>query len=204
MLTGTGFVTLLAYILPRLGIMQQPPRLPRRLAAFSSMAMAVWCAAAWHGGLAEASLSARGRLAALGAVLCLGAAYDLRARVIPNRLLAAVGALLVAFEALVEPQALVSRVGSGALVSAGMVALGLLGGGAIGAGDAKLLGIVGLASGLAPSLLILAGAFVLAAVPGIYHVLFGRGLKHRMAFGPALLASALVLAFVGFGGLFDW
>lgn len=65
--------------------------------------------------------------------------------------------------------------------------------GAMGMGDVKLAGVLGLFLGFlgVPSALVgLIGGFVLGGIAGLALLLAGRGLKAKLAFGPWLLAGA--------------
>lgn len=127
------------------------------------------------------------------AVLVAAAAIDLRLRIVPNRLLAPAAAWAVAAAAVLAPAELPGRALSGALAFAVLLAPALIRPGALGMGDVKLAGMMGLYLGAAvvPAL---AAAFVAgAAVGAAMLVRRGRAASGRaIPFAPFLAAGGLV------------
>lgn len=127
------------------------------------------------------------------AVLVAAAAIDLRLRIVPNRLLAPAAAWAVAAAAVLAPAELPGRALSGALAFAVLLAPALIRPGALGMGDVKLAGMMGLYLGAAvvPAL---AAAFVAGAAVGAA-MLVGRGRAasgRAIPFAPFLAGGGLV------------
>ncbi len=126
------------------------------------------------------------------------AVIDLRTFLIPNR-------LLLAGLALGLPLLLWSRVHPLAYAVAGMAVVGgimllvaLLARGGMGAGDVKLAGVMGFFLGPGPGLVALFVGFLCGAVLGLLAMLlWGKGRKDYVPFGPALAAGGVVALFWG-------
>ena len=142
--------------------------------------------------LVRLGITPRGVLAAaMLAVLSALAAVDLRARVLPNRLVgpAICGALCwqLAFFPDRWEEWLLAGLGAGAF----LLLPGLLAPGAVGMGDVKLAVLLGVAlgAGVATALML---AF-LAAAPAALIVLARRGRQATMPYGPFLALGAAVV-----------
>lgn len=147
------------------------------------------------GAVARFGLTAEGLLSAgLLPVLAALAAIDLRARVLPNRIigpaLLAVLAWQLAFFPDRVPECLLAAVGAGAF----LLLPSLLRPGAMGMGDVKLAALLGLALGGDVVAALLIGVF--SAAPVAAAVLLVRGAEARrtaIPFGPFLALGAGVL-----------
>lgn len=142
-------------------------------------------------------------LLGFGVLLGVIAAHDARTRRIPNRLVypGIVAGLILAF---LQPTApWWSYVASGVAAAAAIGALALASG-AMGLGDAKLAGLVGLLLGWPATLIGLFAAFALGAVVGVLLMVVGAiGRREPVPFGPALAAGAAIGAVAG-GPIAGW
>ncbi len=131
-------------------------------------------------------------------LLVVAAVIDLRSYLIPNR-------LLLAGLAVGLPLLLWSRAHPLSQALAGMGVLGgimlgvaLLARGGMGAGDVKLAGVMGFFLGPGPGLVALFVGFLAGAVLGVLAMLlWGKGRKDYVPFGPALAAGGIVALFWG-------
>lgn len=189
---SAGLILPLAYILPFLPGFSQPPALRRRDLLLAGAGMAVWTVALRARGLPGIALV---RFTGLGALLTLAALYDMKARIIPNRLIAWIGAAGTLWVILCERDQ-IGYLSLSALIAFGFTLLSaVVGRGALGAGDVKLISAVAFLAGLKDAALI-CFLGLLALLPfGLYHTLLGKGLGHRLPLAPFLWAGGvLVLA----------
>ena len=134
------------------------------------------------------------RAAALLAVLTALAAVDIRARVLPNRIVGPAIAGVLSWQLVFFTGAwsewLLAGAGAGVL----LILPGLLVPGAVGMGDVKLAVLLGLAlgAGVVPALVL---AF-LAAAPAAVIILALRGRRATMPYGPFLALGAAVVLVV--------
>jgi prepilin signal peptidase PulO-like enzyme (type II secretory pathway) len=124
--------------------------------------------------------------------------YDLRRHRIPN--VAVYPAVLLAIGvAFVRPDGawwtfLLSGVGAAVF----FIVLGMVSGGAMGMGDAKLAALIGLVAGWPAVLVALFVAFTLGALTGLLLMAIGRlGRRDPMPFAPALAVGAATAAVGG-------
>jgi leader peptidase (prepilin peptidase)/N-methyltransferase len=127
------------------------------------------------------------------AVLVAAAAIDLRLRIVPNRLLVPAAAWAVAATAALAPAELPGRALAASLAFAALLAPALIRPRALGMGDVKLAGMMGLYLGTAvvPAL---TAAFVTGAGAGaVVLIMHGRAVSGRaIPFAPFLAAGGLV------------
>ena len=134
------------------------------------------------------------------------ASIDLRTHLIPTRLLrvtTAVALPLLCVAALVDagPAAALTTAGEATLGGAGgwlvMHLVWMAARGGLGYGDVRLAGYLGLHLGLAGFTTVLAGllaGFAIASAIGLIGIVaLGRGIDHRFALGPSLVAGALAV-----------
>lgn len=124
--------------------------------------------------------------------------YDVRRHRIPN--VAVYPAILVALGvAFMRPDGpWWSFVLSGFGAAGFFVLLGSLGGGAMGGGDAKFAGLIGLVAGFPTVLIALFVAFGIGAVAGLLLIAIGRlGRRDPLPFAPALAVGAATAALAG-------
>jgi leader peptidase (prepilin peptidase) / N-methyltransferase len=156
---------------------------PVALAAGAALAAA---ALVRHGVTSDGVLAA-----ALLFVLAALAAVDLRARVLPNRLvgpaIAATAAWQLAFSPSHWSEWLLAGLGAGAF----LLLPGLLRPGAVGMGDVKLAVLLGLALGGGVIAALLVGLVI--AAPAALILLARRGAGATMAYGPFLAFGAAVV-----------
>lgn len=126
------------------------------------------------------------------------AVFDIRHRRVPNiAIYPAIGVAL--FLAFLRPDGpwfgfVAAGVGAGLL----FVLLGLVSGGGIGMGDAKLATFIGLVAGWPGVLVATLVAFAVGAVAGLALVATGRvGRRDPIPFAPALTVGAMVAAVAG-------
>jgi leader peptidase (prepilin peptidase)/N-methyltransferase len=147
--------------------------------------------------LLRIGLTAEGLLAAgLLALLGILAVIDLESRVLPNRLLGPAAIAVLAFQAAFFPERLGECLIAGPAAALLLLLPSLVKRGAMGMGDVKLAGLLGLALGGNVLVAITAGS--LASVPVALVMLF-RGSKLRGAtlpFGPFLAFGAAVTLLV--------
>ena len=122
---------------------------------------------------------------------------DLTRRIIPNRLLAVSGFLLLML-AIVGGRVVAALIGAAVLALVAMISVAV---GGCGMGDLKYLGVVGLGLGPVAGLLALFLA-ALAAVVWRLPLALGKGAKATFAFGPfiavgSVMAPLIVLAVAG-------
>lgn len=125
--------------------------------------------------------------------LLAASAIDIELRIIPNRLLAFMGAAVITLHGLTGPHLLLSALGGA--ISCGMLLLlpALLYPGGMGGGDVKLAAVIGLYLGWPAALLAVLLGIGLAVVAGWGWILAtGRGLKTAIPFGPFLSAGAMI------------
>ena len=127
------------------------------------------------------------------ALLVAAAAIDVKLRIVPNRLLAPGALWALAATVLLAPDELADRALAGALAFLAMLAPALVRPGALGMGDVKLAGVMGLYLGasVVPALLV---AFVGGAVAGAA-LLVRHGRRARRAalpFAPSLALGGVV------------
>jgi prepilin signal peptidase PulO-like enzyme (type II secretory pathway) len=138
-------------------------------------------------GATPAGLLAAGLLAVLTAL----AAVDLRARVLPNRIVGPAIAVTLCWQLAFFPgrwqEWLVAGLGAGAF----FLLPALLSRGAVGMGDVKLAVLLGLALGTDVTAALL--VTVLAAVPAALIVLARGGRRSTMPYGPFLALGAAVV-----------
>jgi Flp pilus assembly protein protease CpaA len=178
---------ILAHVLPRITLLSQPPELPVGHIVLASAGSMLWVALAM-----SVSSSAPGPELVCTAVLAmLSAAYDVRARVIPNRLLVCIVVIYAVTVVTTVPQAL-PRVGTAGLVTAAaMFGLLLISRGGFGAGDAKLIAALGLILGAKPAIAACGVAFIASLAPSLFYVLTGRR-SHKFAFGPYIAVGSFL------------
>lgn len=141
---------------------------------------------------------------ALVAVLAAATVSDLRRRVIPNWVLASGAVTCLAIVVPTDPGTLPERLAA-ALAAAGFLMLGTIADrSAMGMGDVKLAGVIGLYLGVAvaPAMLV---AFATGALAGLVLILrHGPAARRRsLAFAPFLALGGLVGLWAG-AGLVDW
>lgn len=134
---------------------------------------------------------------ALGAVaLVVGAMAtrtDLARREIPNRLTAAGALAAVAIGVVADPGGEVARIAAGASAGGFLLAAALLRPGAMGLGDVKLAGVLGLCLGPAATAWALVVAFALGTLYGLRILVWdgvGAYRSATLAFGPCLALGA--------------
>ncbi|NPV08798.1 MAG: prepilin peptidase [Anaerolineae bacterium] len=129
-----------------------------------------------------------------GALLLLVAVIDFEHRLVLNRVLLAAGAVALAASALGVPQAAPLRqaVLGGALGFVGFLAIAALGRGAMGAGDVKLAGFIGLLVGYPAVLNALFAGIVFGGLAALAAILMGRGRKSTIPYAPWLALGAMV------------
>jgi leader peptidase (prepilin peptidase)/N-methyltransferase len=130
-------------------------------------------------------------------VLAALAAIDLRARVLPNRIVGPALAAVLAWQLLLStdrvPEYLLAAAGAGAFV----LLPSLLRPGAMGMGDVKLAGLLGLALGADVVAALLVGFLTAAPVAAGILLLGGaEARKTAMPFGPFLAFGAAVVLLV--------
>jgi leader peptidase (prepilin peptidase)/N-methyltransferase len=163
------------------------PRVPRAALAVGAGLGAV--------ALARLGFSASGVLAAaLLVALTALAAVDLRARVLPNRIVGPAIAGVLCWQLAFSPGRWEEWILAGLGAGAFLLLPGLLRPGAVGMGDVKLAVLLGLALG-ANVTSALAIAF-LAAGPAALVVLARRGRRATMPYGPFLALGAAVVLLV--------
>jgi len=189
-LAGVG----LAVALPRIPLSTDPPSLGRQSICAAALALVVWLIVAYR---SVPAAWPQAQLWWTGVVATLAALYDHRARVIPNRLLVLGSAGFLATALVMAPARVLDSVLSGAAVLLAMVAMAAIGRGGLGAGDVKLVAFLGLALGLRTGIVAASAGFLAMGIPSIYHVLFGKGRKHRLPYAPFLWAGMLVWLLVG-------
>jgi Flp pilus assembly protein protease CpaA len=194
---GGGIATaLLASILPLVPVMPQPPRLqPRSIIAASLGTMSWLLLVAGRGRglmLDEFSLKAL-QTVTIAIVMVLSVTYDLPHKIIPNRLVLSVTAIYLAVLAFVFPKALLDAVLGGLLAAAAMFGLLLVSRGGFGAGDAKLIAVVGVVLGARAAMITCALAFVISGLPALAYIILGKR-GHKFAFGPYIAAAGLLVS----------
>ena len=139
------------------------------------------------------------------------AQIDLRHRIVPNSLVGAgliIGLLfylpLMLYPLLPVPEALVSQRAAGdgflgLLLGAGiMLVIFLVSRGGMGAGDVKLMALIGLYVGLRGTAAVLFLGFLLGALTGLFFIITGRlTRKDALPFAPFLSLAALIQVFWG-------
>ncbi|MGI8585811.1 MAG: prepilin peptidase [Thermoleophilaceae bacterium] len=127
------------------------------------------------------------------ALLAAAAAFDLKLRIVPNRLVAPAALWALAATAILAPAEVADRALAGALAFAAMLAPALARPGALGMGDVKLAGAMGLYLGVLviPALLV---AFVAGSAAGSAMLLRdGRSARHAaLPFAPFLALGGVV------------
>lgn len=173
---------------------ERPPSARREVLMASGAALVasagLWAASVQLGPVAVA-------VGLLGAVSA--AVVDLRTKRLPNRILfpvvAAALVLLLASAVLEEPSRALVAIGVGA---GGLVVFGLIWftrPAALGYGDVKLAGLLGLVVGWygpIAALLAVVAAFLSAAVIAVVLLTLGRSRETEMAFGPFMTLGAIV------------
>jgi Flp pilus assembly protein protease CpaA len=192
--SGALACVMLAAALPRIALSTVPPELDRRHVCAAAGAASVWLAVAWG---SVPSAWPHAQLWWTGVVATLAALYDYRARVIPNRLLIVASAGVLATAFVVAPARIWGMVLSCIALLAVMVGMAAMGRGGLGAGDVKLVAFLGLALGLRAGIVAAAAGFVAMGLPSIYHVLFGKGRKHKLPYAPFLWLGTLVWLLLG-------
>ena len=137
-------------------------------------------------------------LAWVGALLVLAfvAAYDLATRRIPNVVIAPAAILVVGARAIFERASLQACLVAGAVCFAMFLAVALVGRGALGMGDVKLAGVLGLLLGGAAVAAVLVGTLA-GGVAAAAIVVHSGDRRTTFAYGPYLClgAAAAILAF---------
>lgn len=147
--------------------------------------------------------------AAFGVLSVLLTVVDVREHRLPDRLVLPaypVGAVLLGSAALVrgEPARLVPLLGGAAALFAFYLALRLVSPGAMGGGDVKLAGVVGLFLGYLGWEAVLAGAFAGFLAGGAFAVLVlvvrrAAARRRAIAFGPWMLLGAWAVVIAAWG-----
>lgn len=189
-LIGTVSAFALPFILPLLPLFSQPPKLRKGAVCGLTAAMFMWGLAQSQAGRPPA-LDARHLL--LGITLTVAAAYDWQERVIPNRLVALSGVsalVLILMSARAEAAYLLLSAVASLLL---MTVAGIAARGALGAGDVKLIAVASLMIGFRGAMLITMLGFIVTALPAVYLLLSGKGLRHKMPFAPFLWLAGLIV-----------
>jgi leader peptidase (prepilin peptidase)/N-methyltransferase len=133
--------------------------------------------------------------AAMLVVLAALAAVDMRARLLPNRIVLPATAVALCWQIAFFPGHWDEWVLAGLGAGAFLMLPGLIRPGAVGLGDVKLGVLLGVALGVAvvPALML---AFLLAA-PAALVVLARRGPRATMPYGPFLALGAAIVLFAG-------
>ena len=128
-------------------------------------------------------------------VLVAVATIDLATRRIPNALLAPAAAAILLLRALFVHGALIETVAAGAACFAGFLVVAIAARGALGMGDVKLAGLLGLALGatVLPALLL---GTIAGAVAALVLARRAGTTKARLAYGPYLCLGAAVAVLV--------
>ncbi|MGH3808751.1 MAG: prepilin peptidase [Pseudonocardiaceae bacterium] len=139
---------------------------------------------------------------AFAVLLLLLAVRDIQARVIPNRVVYPGAALALAAAPLLPAGTHLSALTGGAIALAVFIAIYLVRPDAMGEGDVKLAGVIGLGLGFPNALVALfLGAVFGGLVAGAGLALRRASLRSTMAYGPYLCAGALAVALLGRGPL---
>jgi leader peptidase (prepilin peptidase)/N-methyltransferase len=124
------------------------------------------------------------------------AVLDLHCLRLPDRLVAALAAIGAVPPAILHPERIGSALVAGGLVLTAYLLVALLPRGGLGLGDVKLAGALGLILGFAGWPAVLVGVLAPHLINGpiaVVLLLTGRaGRRRPLAFGPALLAGALI------------
>lgn len=127
------------------------------------------------------------------ALLVAAAAFDLRLRIVPNRLVAPAALWALAVTSLLAPAEVAGRALAGTLAFVAMLAPALARPGALGMGDVKLAGAMGLYLGAAvvPALL---AAFIGGSMAGAAMLVrHGRSARHAaLPFAPFLALGGIL------------
>jgi leader peptidase (prepilin peptidase)/N-methyltransferase len=140
---------------------------------------------------------------ALGVLLVLlvvpCALIDLQHRIIPNRLTGPAAVLAVIVGSVLDPSGEAGRVISGAAAGGFLLLAALIRPGAMGMGDVKLAGVMGLCLGsaVAPAMLAALVAGVLGGTVMIARDGAKEARKRAIAFGPFLALGAVLGIFIG-------
>lgn len=127
------------------------------------------------------------------AVLIVAAAIDLRRRIVPNALLGPAAAWAIGAPALLAPAELPGRLLAGSLAFAALLAPAVIRPGALGMGDVKLAGVMGLYLGASVVPALAASFFAGAAVGAMTLIKHGRAARGRaLPFAPLLAAGGLI------------
>ena len=134
--------------------------------------------------------------AGLLAVLAVLAVIDLEVRLLPNRIVGPALAAVLAFQIAFMPEHVVEGVLAGLAAAAFLWVPSLVRPGAMGMGDVKLAGLIGVALGAPVVLALVAGS--LAAWPvAVAMVMRGRSVRGAtIPFGPFLAFGAAVVVLV--------
>ncbi len=135
-------------------------------------------------------------VAALSAIVAVSF-IDLEHKIIPNRIIYPVMAVVPAALLVVSPEVALRNVVWGLGAGAFLFALALIWAGGMGMGDVKLAGVIGLWLG-APVVVALFVAFVAGSVAGVSLMALGkRSRKDAVAFGPFIGLGAVVAYLAG-------
>jgi len=184
----------IAALLPRIPLSTDPPALERKTLYAAVAGILIWLVVAQEkvpGAWPQAQLWWTGVTATLAAV------YDHQARVIPNRLLAVTSAGFLVTALVMAPVRVGSLLLSCVVLLAAMAGMAAIGRGGLGAGDVKLVAFLGLALGLRAGILAASAGFLAMGIPSVYHVLFGKGRKHRLPYAPFLWVGMLLWLLLG-------
>ncbi|NMO54445.1 prepilin peptidase [Actinoplanes sp. TBRC 11911] len=118
---------------------------------------------------------------------------DLRCRRLPDRLVGTLAVLAAVPSAILRPSMIGPAIAAGGVVLTAYAMIAVLMPGGLGLGDVKLAGVLALIVGFAGWPAVIVGVIAPHLINGpIAIIQLGRGRRTPLAFGPALLAGALI------------